>query len=54
MYYINHICVHNYVHVIVQCAQPVCAIKEGASSIMTMFMANDFRVEFQRKKVEYR
>lgn len=53
MYYINHICVHNYVHVIVQCAQPV-PLKEGASSIMTMFMANDFRVEFQRKKVEYR
>lgn len=52
MYYINHICVHNYVHVIVQCAQPV-PLKEGASSIWPCSWQMTSGLNF-KGNVEYR
>lgn len=51
-YYINHICVHNYVHVIVQCAQPV-PLKEGASSIWRCSWQMTTGLNF-KGNVEYR
>lgn len=49
---IIYICVHNYVHVIVQCAQPV-PLKEGASSIWRCSWQMTSGLNF-KGNVEYR